>query len=142
MEYRPKWDKYVGKIEKLEENNNLEIIYWDVKYGIPFVSNRDYIYCREMQEMEEEGETFTVILSKTYESEKELVPAKKGKVRVVGFKQFMAVVKTKAGCKLYFHSVDRPGGNIPTSLINWAAKNGIPNYLNVVKKACAEYTAQ
>ena len=92
--------------------------------------------------MEEEGETFTVILSKTYESETELVPAKKGKVRVVGFKQFMAVVKTETGCKLYFHSVDRPGGNIPTSLINWAAKNGIPNYLNVVKKACAEYTAQ
>ena len=49
LDYRPKWDKYVGKIEKLEENNNLEIIYWDVKYGIPFVSNRDYIYCREMQ---------------------------------------------------------------------------------------------
>merc|ERR1711990_441026 len=134
IDYRKTWDSYVGSIEKIEENNNLEIIYWDVKYGVPFVSNRDYVYCRELKEMEEEGETFTVILSKTYESEKELVPAKKGKVRVVGFKQFMAVVKTEAGCKLYFHSVDRPGGNIPTSLINWAAKNGIPNYLNVVKK--------
>ena len=37
----------MNKIEKIEENNNMEIIYWDVKYGIPFVSNRDYVYCRE-----------------------------------------------------------------------------------------------
>ena len=49
LDYRKQWDEYVGSIEKIEENNNLEIIYWDVKYGIPFVSNRDYVYCREMK---------------------------------------------------------------------------------------------
>ena len=49
LDYRKKWDSYVGSIEKIEENNNLEIIYWDVKYGIPFVSNRDYVYCREFK---------------------------------------------------------------------------------------------
>ena len=77
-------------------------------------------------------------MSKTYESEKEIVPVKKGKVRVVGYKQFMCIVKSDKGCKIYFHAVDRPGGNIPASIINWAAKKGIPNYLNTVKKACAD----
>lgn len=36
------------------------------------------------------------------------------------------------------HSVDRPGGNIPKSLINWAAKTGIPNYLDKLKKVCKD----
>ena len=49
IDYRKTWDSYVGSIEKIEENNNLEIIYWDVKYGVPFVSNRDYVYCRELK---------------------------------------------------------------------------------------------
>ena len=49
LDYRKEWDSYVGSIEKINENNNPEIIYWDVKYGIPFISNRDYVYCREMK---------------------------------------------------------------------------------------------
>ena len=49
LDYRKEWDSYVGCIEKINENNNPEIIYWDVKYGIPFISNRDYVYCREMK---------------------------------------------------------------------------------------------
>merc|ERR1711990_1334641 len=123
IDYRKTWDSYVGSIEKIEENNNLEIIYWDVKYGVPFVSNRDYVYCRELKDVEEE-----------------LVPEKKGKVRVTGFKQFVAIVDTPKGCKMYMHSVDRPGGNIPKSLINWGAKKGIPNYLDQLKKVCSQTT--
>jgi len=141
IDYRKTWDSYVGSIEKIEENNNLEIIYWDVKYGVPFVSNRDYVYCRELKEVEDEfGTKYSVLLSKTYESEKELVPEKKGKVRVTGFKQFVAIVDTPKGCKMYMHSVDRPGGNIPKSLINWGAKKGIPNYLEQLKKVCSQTT--
>jgi len=138
LDYRKQWDSYVGSIEKIEENNNLEIIYWDVKYGVPFVSNRDYVYCREMKDIEEDGQTYHVLLSKTYESGKELVAAKKGKIRVSGFKQFVAIVDTPKGCKMVMHSVDRPGGNIPKSLINWAAKTGIPNYLEKLKKVCKD----
>ena len=84
----------------------------------------------------------------------------KSKVRVEGFKQFMVLKKTASGTMLYMHryltrqsgvvlavsfateninlfSIDRPGGKIPSSLINWAAKSGIPNYLGVVAKACS-----
>lgn len=137
IEYRKKWDAYVSKIEMLESNNNADIIYWDVKYGIPMVSNRDYIYCREFKEVCENDEDYIVILSKTYENGKELVPVHKSKVRVEGFKQFMVLKKTASGTMLYMHSIDRPGGKIPSSLINWAAKSGIPNYLGVVAKACS-----
>ena len=49
-------------------------------------------------EVEDEfGTKYSVLLSKTYESEKELVPEKKGKVRVTGFKQFVAIVDTPKG---------------------------------------------
>jgi len=141
LDYRKKWDSYVGSIEKIEENNNLEVIYWDVKYGIPFVSNRDYVYCREMKDIEQDNETYHVLLSKTYESEKELVAPKKGKIRVNGFKQFVAVIDTPKGCKMMMHSVDRPGGNIPKTVINWGAKTGIPNYLEKLKKVCKDCPA-
>ena len=51
-----------------------------------------------MLEVEDEfGTKYSVLLSKTYESEKELVPEKKGKVRVTGFKQFVAIVDTPKG---------------------------------------------
>ena len=53
----------------------------------------------------------------------------------------MAIVATENGCKLYMHSVDRPGGSIPSKIINWAAKNGIPSYLNVVNKACDDFVS-
>ena len=56
-------------------------------------------------------------------------------------KQFMAIVPTESGCKLYMHSVDRPGGSIPSKIINWAAKNGIPSYLDVVNKACDDFVS-
>ena len=46
---------------------------------------------------DEFGTKYSVLLSKTYESEKELVPEKKGKVRVTGFKQFVAIVDTPKG---------------------------------------------
>ena len=119
IEYRKKWDAYVSKIEMLESNNNADIIYWDVKYGIPMVSNRDYIYCREFKgqthnfrlflninlnpEVCENDEDYIVILSKTYENGKELVPVHKSKVRVDGFKQFMVLKKTASGTMLYMH---------------------------------------
>ena len=64
-------------------------------------------------EVEDEfGTKYSVLLSKTYESEKELVPEKKGKVRVTGFKQFVAIVDTPKGLiqpvilKLFFGHVE------------------------------------
>jgi hypothetical protein len=54
----------------------------------------------------------------------------------------MCITKSEKGTKLYFHSIDQPGGKIPASIINWGAKKGIPNYLDVVKKACTNCPAQ
>ena len=52
---------------------------------------------------EEEEDEYIVILSKTYDSGKELVPPHKNKVRVEGFKQFMVLKKSKNGTKIYMH---------------------------------------
>ena len=55
------------------------------------------IFNRFLDVEDEFGTKYSVLLSKTYESEKELVPEKKGKVRVTGFKQFVAIVDTPKG---------------------------------------------
>ena len=68
--------------------------------------NTYFLFCCliiKNKDIEEDGTTYHVLLSKTYESEKELVAPKKGKIRVSGFKQFVAVVDTPNGT--YFISL-------------------------------------
>jgi len=38
------------------------------------------------------------------------------------------------------HYYDDPKGNIPSMIINWAAKTGVPGFLTNMKKACGNYT--
>ena len=54
---------------------------------------------------DEDGNEYSVLLSKTYETEKEIIPLKKGKVRVIGFKQFVAIVDTPKGRQLLYRTI-------------------------------------
>jgi len=38
------------------------------------------------------------------------------------------------------HYYDDPKGMIPTMIINWAAKTGVPNFMTTLEKACANYS--
>ena len=51
----------------------------------------------QILDIEEDGQTYHVLLSKTYESGKELVATKKGKIRVSGFKQFVVIIDKSKG---------------------------------------------
>eukprot|EP00112_Aurelia_sp_Birch-Aquarium-sp1_P009233 Seg204.7 transcript_id=Seg204.7/GoldUCD/mRNA.D3Y31 product="Phosphatidylcholine transfer protein" protein_id=Seg204.7/GoldUCD/D3Y31 len=136
LEYRKTWDSHVGELCEMEVDG-MKVIYWNVNYPFP-MSNRDYSYIRECREFNENDKRTWVVLAKSHKTES--IPVKRKIIRVEDFHQFMVIQedsdnKTKAFMQYY----DDPKGMIPTWLINWAAKTGIPGFLKSMKNACESY---
>ncbi|XP_037350844.1 phosphatidylcholine transfer protein isoform X1 [Talpa occidentalis] len=136
LDYRKKWDQYVKELYE-KECNGETVIYWEVKYPFP-MSNRDYVYKRQRRDLDVEGRKIHVILAQST-----CVPQlteKPGVIRVQRYKQSLAIESDgKKGSKVFMYYFDNPGGQIPSWLINWAAKNGVPNFLKDMGKACQSY---
>ncbi|XP_004457688.1 phosphatidylcholine transfer protein isoform X2 [Dasypus novemcinctus] len=111
--YRKQWDEYVKELRE-KECNGETVVYWKVKYPFPF-SDRDYVFLRQRRELNVGGRTIHVILAQNTS-----VP------------QFPRN-------PVFMYYFDNPGGQIPSWLINWAAKNGVPNFLKNLVKACQRY---
>ncbi|VFV34915.1 phosphatidylcholine transfer [Lynx pardinus] len=111
LDYRKQWDQYV-KVQ--------------------------YIYIRQRQELDMEGRKIHVVLAQSTS-----VPQfaeRPGVIRVNRYKQSLAIESDgKKGSKVFMYYVDNPGGQIPSWLINWVAKNGVPNFLKDMAKACQNY---
>ncbi|KAM8945688.1 phosphatidylcholine transfer protein [Pelodytes ibericus] len=136
LDYRKQWDQYV-KVLQEDKDGEDKVIYWEVKYPFP-LSNRDYVYVRERQDLDIDGRKIFVILAKSASAPH--CPEKSGIIRVNGYKQSLAIESDgKNGCKVFMYYFDNPGGMIPTWLINWAAKKGVPGFLTDMQKACAGY---
>uniref|UniRef100_A0A8C1QRT9 Phosphatidylcholine transfer protein n=1 Tax=Cyprinus carpio TaxID=7962 RepID=A0A8C1QRT9_CYPCA len=114
-------------------------IYWEVKYPLP-LSNRDYVYVRERRDLDVGGRKIWVVLAKSWSVP--LCPEKKGVIRVEDYKQSLALESDGSGStKVFMNYFDNPGGMIPTWLVNWAAKTGVPAFLTDMKKACSNYSS-
>ncbi|XP_022803364.1 phosphatidylcholine transfer protein-like isoform X2 [Stylophora pistillata] len=136
LEYRKKWDGYVKELYEFDDNG-VKSIYWNVNYPWP-MSNRDYIYTRELHEMEINSIPTVVVLAESNPVAK--IPEKSGVVRVKEFHQSLVIQSDgKVGTKAFMHYFDNPGGSIPTWLINWAAKTGVPTFMNSMRDACLGY---
>ncbi|XP_064251547.1 phosphatidylcholine transfer protein isoform X2 [Passer domesticus] len=137
LDFRKEWDQYVKELyEKTYDGE--KVIYWEVKYPFP-LSNRDYVYVRECREMDVHGRKIWVVLAKSVAVPQ--CPEKPGIIRVKSYKQSLVIESDgKAGCKVYMYYFDNPGGMIPTWLVNWAAKSGVPAFLKDIKKACLNYS--
>uniref|UniRef100_A0A4W5N113 START domain-containing protein n=1 Tax=Hucho hucho TaxID=62062 RepID=A0A4W5N113_9TELE len=99
------------------------VIYWEVKYPFP-LSNRDYVYVRERRDVDVDSRKIWVVLSKMND-----------------YKQTVAMESDGAcGTKVFMNYFDNPGGNIPSWLVNWAAKSGVPAFLTDMQKACGNYS--
>uniref|UniRef100_A0A8C1Y0T4 Phosphatidylcholine transfer protein n=1 Tax=Cyprinus carpio TaxID=7962 RepID=A0A8C1Y0T4_CYPCA len=113
-------------------------IYWEVKYPLP-LSNRDYVYVRERRDLDVGGRKIWVVLAKSWSVPQ--CPEKKGVIRVKD-KQSLALESDGSGStKVFMNYFDNPGGMIPTWLVNWAAKTGVPAFLTDMKKACSNYSS-
>ncbi|XP_068118339.1 phosphatidylcholine transfer protein [Hyperolius riggenbachi] len=135
LDYRKKWDQYWKALQEVESEDG--VIYWEVKYPFP-LCNRDYVYVRERRDLDINGRKIFVILAKSVTSPN--CPEKSGIIRVNGYKQSVALESDgKSGCKVFMYYFDNPGGMIPSWLINWAAKTGVPNFLKSIQKACNGY---
>ncbi|XP_044277419.1 phosphatidylcholine transfer protein [Varanus komodoensis] len=136
LNYRKKWDQYLR--EMCEKNlDGRTVIYWELKFPFP-LANRDYVFIRERQDMEVDGEKIYVILAKSVSTSK--FPEKPGIVRVKNYKQSVAFQSDgKKGTKVFMWYFDDPGGKVPPWLVNWATKTGVPNFLKDMQRACHAY---
>ncbi|KAK1785661.1 hypothetical protein P4O66_019007 [Electrophorus voltai] len=99
-----------------------------------------YVYVRERRDLEVDGRKIWVVLAKS--SEVSQCAEKPGVIRVKDYKQSVALESDGSkGSKVFMNYFDNPGGNIPTWLVNWAAKSGVPAFLTDMQKACGRYTA-
>lgn len=136
LTYRKHWDSYVKELYE-KDFDGQGAIYWEVKYPFP-LSNRDYVYVRERRDLDVDGRRIHVVLARS--APQTPCPEKKGVIRVCDYKQSLAIESDGAtGTKMFMHYFDNPGGSIPSWLINWAAKSGVPGFLKEMQKACDDY---
>lgn len=137
LEYRRQWDTYVCELFEKEDAGR-KLIYWNVNFPFP-MSNRDYIYLRELKEMQTiDGNKVWAVMAKSVECLS--VPEKRGVIRVDDYLQ-SCVLSTdgQGGSKAFMKYYDNPKGMIPTWLINWGAKTGVPAFLTMMQAACKGY---
>ncbi|XP_062975976.1 phosphatidylcholine transfer protein [Elgaria multicarinata webbii] len=136
LNYRTKWDQYLREMCE-KTHDGLSVIYWELKFPFP-LANRDYVFIRERQDMELDGQKIYVILAKSVTTSK--FPEKPGIVRVKNYRQSVAFVSDgKKGSRVFMSYFEDPGGKIPSWLVNWATKTGVPNFLKDMQRACHTY---
>ncbi|KAF9295226.1 hypothetical protein BGZ74_010914 [Mortierella antarctica] len=127
LDLRMKWDKHMVSWKELPDHR----LHFVAKFPWP-LSPRDYVY--ELRVQEFAGGVYGI---NGRSVEDEAVPAKSSVVRVDEFRQDVLIQPTDddSGCNIWFGYYDNPKGNIPSSIINWAAKSGVPGFLNALKDA-------
>ncbi|KAF9973308.1 hypothetical protein BGZ73_003452 [Actinomortierella ambigua] len=127
LDFRQTWDKYMGSYKALAQDR----FHYVSKFPWP-LSNRDYVYNLRVQEYKD-----GLLYLNGHSVEDKTCPEKSGTVRVDQYRQDLVVTPTEdgKGCNIVFFYWDDPKGNIPTSIVNWAAKSGIPGFLTSLRDA-------
>lgn len=137
LEYRKTWDDYVKELRTIKENE-ISGIYWQVKFPFPLY-NREYIFVHKGRELDVNDRHVYVFLNKVHNFSS-VPPPSSSIIRVSEYSQSLAITSNgKGGSKAVMHYYDNPGGMIPTWLINWAAKTGVPKFLTTMQTACEGY---
>nr|CAB3266809.1 phosphatidylcholine transfer protein-like [Phallusia mammillata] len=134
-QYRVVWDNYVTELYVVQKNQiGPDVIYFNVDFPWP-LTNRDYVYARETRRIKQNGKDFIVIVM--HSVTKHNVPEKKGAIRVSDYHQSLALeLWNGKGTKAYIQYYDDPRGNLPSWLVNWAAKTGVPAFMADLQRAC------
>ncbi|KAI8644130.1 hypothetical protein BD408DRAFT_401302 [Parasitella parasitica] len=143
LEFRKKWDKNMQshqyfKVEPAHEDSH-HGNHFEMKYPWP-LSNRDYAYTIERKVVtESDGKQYQVILGESLPSAS--FPERKGVIRIDTYMQNICIATGQdgEGCSVFMDYFDDPKGSIPISVINWAAKTGVPAFISNLKAACIQY---
>nr|XP_018669162.1 phosphatidylcholine transfer protein [Ciona intestinalis] len=132
--YRVVWDEYVTELYVVQKNEKgPDVIYFNVDFPWP-LSNR-YVYGRETRRMTKNGEEFVVIVM--HSVLKHNVPEVSGAIRVDDYHQSLALGKWgDHGTRAFIQYYDNPKGSVPSWLVNWAAKTGVPAFMKDLQRAC------
>ncbi|NXP57453.1 PPCT protein, partial [Chloropsis cyanopogon] len=136
LDFRKEWDQYVKAWFGISYIGKDSLIWVTV---LALSMKLSYVYIRECREMDVDGRKIWVVLAKSVAVPQ--CPEKPGIIRVKSYKQSLVIESDgKAGCKVYMYYFDNPGGMIPSWLVNWAAKSGVPAFLKDIQKACLNYS--
>ncbi|KAF9359083.1 hypothetical protein BGX26_000183 [Mortierella sp. AD094] len=127
LDFRKTWDSNMIGWKALQNNR----LHYSAKFPWPLYP-RDYVYELKVQEFKD-----GVVCVNGKSVQDESTPEKSGVVRVDDFRQDVVIQPTAdgKGCNIWFGYYDNPKGNIPSSIINWAAKSGVPSFLNSLREA-------
>ena len=159
MEYRKQWDQNFIHHERLD-SPHVGYQRYVVKYPYP-LNHREYIY-RFQQEKRtlssklswseidvDDDSKNTSIIVLNGESAPGIVHDQiklgKGRTRVVHYEQVViarSITTGSDGCEVWMSYFEDPAGAIPSFIVNWAAKTGVPAFVNGLKSACHHYAAQ
>ncbi|KAI8356657.1 hypothetical protein BD560DRAFT_449339 [Blakeslea trispora] len=136
LDFRKRWDKNMYAYQYF--HNSFDGIHFEMKYPWP-LAHRDYAYVIEQRTVKDDEKTYQVILGQSLPLS--AYPEQKGVVRIDNYMQNICITPTEdaKGCHIFMDYFDDPKGNIPKTIINWAAKTGVPTFIDSLKKACKQY---
>ncbi|XP_001500318.3 phosphatidylcholine transfer protein isoform X5 [Equus caballus] len=136
LDYRKQWDQHVEELYE-RECNGQTVVYWQVKCPM-LKPNRDYVYVRERRDLDVEGRKVFVVLAQSISHSQ--FPERSGVVRVTQCEHRLAITSDgRNGSKVFMYYFDNLRVQIPTWLLKRALKNGVPEFLNNLEKACRNY---
>ncbi|KAJ1556227.1 hypothetical protein HK405_004748 [Cladochytrium tenue] len=116
--------------------------YYAIKMPLP-LATRDYVYSVRSwsEECSTGSQTCKYELIEGMASKHESYPETPPTIRIENYYQQIAVKPTADNCGtiLAMRYYDDPRGSIPHQFINFAAKKGVPAFLNGLTTACAKY---
>ncbi|KAG2177461.1 hypothetical protein INT44_007972 [Umbelopsis vinacea] len=139
LDFRQKWDKNMLCYKEL---GSKEVLHFVMKYPWP-LSNRDYVYQMKLKTLQAaQDRTVLVIQGDSVQSHQVPVfePPSNGVIRIDNYRQNIVIEDDgKGGSLVQLDYFDDPKGNIPNSVINWAAKQGVPSFMKTLHDACISY---
>ncbi|KAI8331612.1 hypothetical protein EDC96DRAFT_451753 [Choanephora cucurbitarum] len=133
LEFRKQWDKNMLGYQLFEGGTLFQM-----KYPWP-LAHRDYAYVIEKRKVQDDQRQYQVILGQSLPAS--VYPEQKGVVRIDDYMQHICITATEdtKGCHIFMDYFDDPKGNIPKAILNWAAKTGVPAFIDHLKHACRQY---
>jgi hypothetical protein len=148
LNYRRQWDHY--KPDALRVLNELpdtpfpteltQRIYWRQEYTWP-IQNRDYCLERQASQLEVNGETTWVVLTRSLPAT-EAEPEHPGHIRVLNAASTLVLQPSPAtpfSTSVYFWYHEDPRGKLPGPIYNQLLTHSVPSWLKRFVKACNAY---
>ncbi|KAF7727994.1 hypothetical protein EC973_006759 [Apophysomyces ossiformis] len=143
LDYRETWDNYMLSHQVItndsSETDAMVCHHYELRYPWP-LSNRDYVYQVQRKTVQHQGKRYEVIMAESVTAAMNY-PERKGVIRIDTYFQSMCLTADSSGegCSVLMDYYDDPKGRIPSTVVNWAARTGVPSFIDTLEQACLKY---